>query len=241
MIAAYFGVKFFLNKEQPIEREFYVVEESHYYLKDSISDDTQGSMLYFTNDEDFHLVVPGMMVFIYNEEKTMRFMVDDVYEKDVHGEYKDGQLFYGRRVYFTLPHTNLTYTMDKMYIEFSTLFDGTYIFNAGSLHVEFKEELPFYKYRSLEGTKKELEPTLDEILVGIWDKGEIDHIYVGPYEAPYYIKDNIIHIVMPEEIHMLSQTFVLFEVEGKTFHISNFKYFWNYEILTFGIYTKYEI
>lgn len=229
LILGFAAYKYFSKKDsEPFVRKVYVLKESHYYL---YKDDAEGSITYFTNDPEFKLITPGTRAFIYDENVPIRFIVGGLREVAIHNETYEGEMFYGRKIYFRLPETNATYTMPHMMIEIYQSMYVDYFFDAGTLHVEYLEDYDQFPLRSIEATQND-KRSIKDILLGVNQPYEIESIHVGPYEIPYTFKDNQYILHMVDEIYMLSETYVLIKMDGKTYNLPQFKYFFSYMLLS---------
>lgn len=230
------GYKFLYQKEDEVEREVYVLTESHYHLYE---DYAQASIAYFTNDEDFSIIDETTVGYIYNEEVSIKFILSGFKETKMHTEVYNGQQFYGKRIWFKLPMINDTYTLENMYIELDNLLTR-YKFYVGTMHVAYFDEINQFDFRTLEGKQGD-NYTLNEIIVGVNQLNDIEKIKIGPYEATFRYDDLNLIITLPSEIYLLSETYVLIYFEGKVQYLPQFKFFFSYELLNSGHHHKYLI
>lgn len=236
LLSIFVGYKFLFQKEEEVEREVYVLTESHYHLYE---DYAQASIAYFTNDEDFSIIDETTVGYIYNEEVSIKFILSGFKETQMHTEIYNGQEFYGKRIWFKLPMINDTYTLNNMYIELDN-FLTRYKFYVGTMHVEYYEDIKQFDLRTLEGKQGD-DYSLSQIIVGVNEIKPITKIEIGPYEATFEYDGLNLIIDVPKEIYMLSETYAIVHFGDEVVYLPQFKYFFSYELLNSGHHHKYLI
>lgn len=225
-------VIFMLPKKKPTEVIF--LNQSHYILYDV---DSEVSMIYFTNDPDYHLINKYSAGFIENEDLSIRFIIDQFKQTKIHNENYQDITYFGYKITFSLPDITDSYYMEKLYLNLDT--NGKeYRFFAGELFVEYHD---FYEkiipWTGLEGIKKE-SPQLSQIVIDVNEKVDINEVFIGPHQVTFFYGDSVLIIDAPDDTYIFYDTYVKIETELGVTYIPQFNYFSNYQLLHSGFYIK---
>lgn len=227
----------FIFQPKKPTREVLFLNETHYILNDGT---TPLNFTYFTNDKDFLLIEEDSYGFIENEDKTFKFIAEDLKISEIHTEIYRKQTFYGYQISIKLPDINGTYHFEKLYFKLYS-FGNDYHFFVGELYVEYPmEDFKDLKWIGLEGIKAST-PKLKQILIDVQSEVLINEIHIGPHLVDYYYMDKLLVINVPEELYIFHSTYIKIIIGNQVSYLPNFKYFINYELLSSGYHQKYLI
>ena len=216
--------------------EIYLVTESRFILNE---ENESLKIHYFAKTEEYNLFSEDDIIYLHNEDETIKFIVELIEIKSFHNEMLLDEIFYGYEVLLTLPSITDCYYIDACYVSFDHN-DRTYRFFIGELYVEYQQVIHNLPFQGLEGIKSDT-PKLSQIIVNITDDVDISEMWIGPYDISFFMADDLLVCNLPEMTYLFWDTYVKIVTNDGVFYLPQFSYFINYELLSFGIFERYVI